>query len=471
MKNLCSLCGKTFFLSFFILTILISFSSCKKFLSKTSPNDVADENMFQDAASLESARIGLYNTLQDVNYYGGYFPLMVDAHSDNGQTGGYDSPALDELGNKTLTSSNLYIENTWIEIYNTIYTANQIIEHVDGIEDPTLSDELRNDIHGEALTIRALAHFDLLRMFGEHWDLTSTYGIPIVDHIATPEEIIGRSTVSATYDFIIGDLTAALDLVSNDDYRYDPVVPKGHQYITNDAVKALLARVYQYKKDYANASEFASEVINSGNFSLASNVSDVYTTKLSSESIFELTFSSLDRSQYNAATYARPDALRSEVLFLANENLKEFFAQPDRTNDSRAALVDFVNNDLSIEPDGRTQKYRGEDFQDNSAYIIRLPEMFLIEAEGSSFYPPPESINILRMARGLPAYTPQDVFDGNEVINERRAELNFEGHRFFDLAHWGKVQEVLGADVKSVFPIPLREVTASGGVLEQYPGY
>src|SRR4030095_9490995 len=139
--------------------------------------------------------------------------------------------------------------------------------------------------------------------------------------------------------------------------------------------EALLARVYLYKKDYANASAYASEVINGGFYTLVSDPSIIYTSKLSSEAIFELVFNPQDRSQYNAATYARDEALRSEVLFLANADLKTFFEL--RPDDSRANLVDFINNDVSIEPDGRTQKYRGEETQDNDAYIFRVAELGL----------------------------------------------------------------------------------------------
>lgn len=458
------------------LLIMICSSSCKKFLDQTSPNDVAQENMFQDANSLESARIGLYNTLQDVYYYGGYFPLMVDAYSDNGSTGGYDSPDLNELGDKTLTAANIYVQNTWISIYNTIYTANQIIANVDLVKDPALSDEVRNDIKGEALAIRALAHFDLLRMFGEHWDLSSTYGIPVVQKILQPEEAVGRSTVEATYDAITADLTLSLGLIADDDYRLDPPAYKGAQFMTKNAVNALLARVNLYKKDYAQADAYATDVINAGYASLMDldAFSQIYTTKLSAEAVLELVFNGQDRSQYNAATYSRPDALRSEVLFLANKDLRSFFE--GRPGDPRSSLVDFENNDLSIEPDGRTQKYRGEDFQDNDALIIRIAEVYLIRAEvrglaGGGL----DDLNIVRENRGLPLYASDD-FDVPglyeiAVQDERRAELNFEGHRYFDLARLQKVQEVLGENVLPVFPIPLREITATNGVIKQYPGY
>ena len=119
-----------------VILITLNFTSCESFLSQTSTNDVADEDMFNDAASLESARIGMYNSLQNQYYYGGFFPLMADAYSDNGATGGYDNLDLDELGYKEATPNNIYIENCWIAMYNTIYNCNQIITNIDNINDP-----------------------------------------------------------------------------------------------------------------------------------------------------------------------------------------------------------------------------------------------------------------------------------------------------------------------------------------------
>jgi len=456
-----------------IIFILMIFTSCEKFLTETSTNDVANGDMFTDLASLESARIGMYNTLQNQYYYGGYFPMIADAYSDNGATGGYDNADLDEIGLKALTSSNIYIENCWIAIYNTIYTANQIILNIDGINDPLLSDELRNDIKGEAMTIRALAHFDVLRMWGEHWDLSSDLGIPVVTNILSPDDAaVPRSSVVETYNAIIIDLTSSMSFLSIDDLRFDPPSFKGAQFITKTANQALLARVMQYKGDNSLAQLYADTVINSGFASVMNEDAfpEIYSSKFAQESIFELDFNVQDKSQYNALTYSRPDALRSEVNFLVAEDLKTFFES--RSGDLRYNLVDFINNDVSIEPDGRTQKYRGEIFQDNSAYIFRISEMYLIRAEAYGFGAAGiEDINFIRNNRGL-----SDAVIGSEelflerLLDERRSELNFEGHRFFDLAHFEKVSEILGEEVLPCLPIPARELGANGALV-QYPGY
>jgi hypothetical protein len=458
-----------------LIAVMIAVSSCKNFLEVESPNDVADDNMFTDGASLLSARIGLYNTLQDAAYYGGYFPLMIDAYSDNGAAGGYDSPQLNQFNDKALGADNIFIAGFWVAAYNTIYTANQIITHVDGIDDPTLSDEVRADVKGEAYCIRALAHFDVLRTFGEHWDLGSRFGVPVVTAVAAPDDVYGRSTVQETYDAILSDLNMALALVSNDDVEYESG-PKTAGFVTNYFVQGLMARVYLYMKDYSNAAAMATEVINAQAFSLASDPSIIYTTKLSTESIFELQFNVQDQSEYNNLSYVRDDALRVDVSFLANENLDLFFQQ--RAGDLRAALVNFDPeiNDPSIQPDGRTQKYRGEDTKDNSAYLMRIAEMHLIRAEArgatGDFNGCAEDLQTIADQRGAFGIPQIDMLNVESVVqDERRAELNFEGHRYFDLARIGKVASVVGENVLPVFPIPVNEIAVSGGVLEQYPGY
>ncbi|MFI5135501.1 MAG: RagB/SusD family nutrient uptake outer membrane protein, partial [Chitinophagales bacterium] len=232
----------------FIITIAaITFSSCKNFLDIKSPNDVSDQDVFTDANSLLSARIGLYNTLQNEFYYGGYFPLMIDGYSDNGAAGGYSDPDLNQFNYKALSADNGLVASLWVAIYNTIYTANQIIVGADQITDPALTDDVRNDVKGEALCIRALAHFDLLRTFGEHWDLNSKYGIPLVLKVATPQDIFPRNTVQECYTAIEADLQQALILVSNDDVEY-LTGPKTAGFVTQYFVQGLLARLYLYEK-------------------------------------------------------------------------------------------------------------------------------------------------------------------------------------------------------------------------------
>ena len=99
--------------------------------------------------------------------------------------------------------------------------------------------------------------------------------------------------------------------------------------------------------------------------------------------------------------------------------------------------------------------------------------MYLIKAEASGFGGGGLAIlDGIRILRGMAVATAtSDEEFLNVLMEERRSELNFEGHRYFDLAHFGKVNAILGEDVLPCLPVPQREVNASGSLLEQYPGY
>ena len=453
---------------FSILFIALLISSCNE-LDRMSPNDVAANHVFTSKEGAQSALIGLYSSMQSRDYYGGYYPMIADLYSDVGIDGGFDNVALDEISVLAVTPSNIIAENTWLSIYYTIATANAIIANVDGISDPNFVQSEKDHIKGQALAIRALAHFDLLRMFGEHWDNGSVYGIPVVTTVQKAGDVVTRSSVSVTYAAIISDLNDADGLI-------DPA-DRSHAFINPIAVQGLLARVYLYKGDKVNAIAAATNAINDGTFTLldANNFKGIYTTKFSTESIFELAFDVQNRSAFNAVTYSRTDALRTEVLFLAEEGMNQFFI--NRPGDRRSELMDFVNNDPSISPDGRSQKYRGEEKRDNSAFIIRIAEVYLIRAEANGLTQAGvDDYNMVRTNRGLSGENVSDFALAADfldaVLDERKAELNFEGHRMFDLARTGKINAVLGIDAfRSIFPIPYRETIATDGAIKQNPGY
>jgi starch-binding outer membrane protein, SusD/RagB family len=451
-----------------LFLVVTSFFACN-ILEQDSPDNIATDKVFQTADGILAARLGMYSLLGNENYYGGYYPLSLDAHSDNGATGGYVIESLDELGQKRLTPANLYIEKMWIAMYATSNAANQILENIEKIDSSEFeSAAVRKNIKGEALFVRALVHFDVLKAFGEHWNKNSEYGIPLVKKVQKADGIVPRSSVSESYSNIIADLLEAEKLVDND-------VKKGKIYITKDAVKALLARVYIFSADKVAALRLTDELIKSNKYSLfdAANFSKLYSERQTSESIFELKFDIQNRSAYNTLTYKRPDALRPDLTFMAAADLNTFF-QKNKT-DLRSSTIDFKNNDASISPDGRSQKYRGESLQDNPAYLLRYAEIILLSAEAKGFSKGLADLNTLRQKRGLAALTATTVNSEAKfqafLLDEHRAEFNMEGHRFTDLARFEKVKEVLGKDVLPVFPIPLREIAATNGAIKQYPGY
>ena len=452
---------------YLLLALFVSTSACH-FLDETSPNDINANGVIKNAANAEAALLGLYSAMQQKSYYGGNYTLIADGISDDGLTGGYNYFSLDEIGNKQVTPANILVQEMYISLYRTVANCNVLLTALPLVTD--LKADRQKEIEAQAKSIRALAHFDALRFFGEHWNANSEYGVPIVKTVQTINDIAPRATVAATYTFIIDELKAALTGINPADDRV--------QYVNGNTINALLARVYLYKKDKLNAVASATKVIDNKRFALlpAASYGDIFNTRRTSESVFELSFDKQNRSDYNGLTYSRDAALRTEISYFAAAGLNAFFAT--RLDDVRAAMVDFdsTHNDVTIVPNGRTQKYRGEEAKDNPAYILRLAEMYLIRAEANGRTAGLADLNLIRTQRGLTALKTVDVANDvsflDAVLNERRAELNFEGHRYFDLARTGRIKTVIGIDnYRGILPIPTREIEAGKGLVKQNPGY
>ena len=455
-----------------LLIALLSLATSCNFLELESPNDLNADTFFKDANSAESALIGLYSSMQSTTYYGGNYLLIGEPLCGNSITGGFDNINIDEFGFQAVTPTNIIVEQMWYGIYNTIANANRLLDGLAQIKDPAFDADRKNEIEGQTRAIRAMAHFDLLRFFGEHWNNASSFGIPIASTVQKIGDVLPRSSVAQNYTFILAELNEALNLVNQND--------RDQAFVNVATVNALLARVYLYSKDYANAITHAEAVINDGGFNLLATADypSVFDSRKTTESIFELAFDSQNRSRYNSLTYSRPEALNTEVNFLLAESLADFFV--GRANDVRADLTDFdpANNDASIQPNGRTQKYRGESSEDSPAYIIRLAEMYLILAEAKGRATGLSDLNTLRVQRGLSALAggdvPTDTDFRNALLDEIKAEFNFEGHYYFDLA---RVQEIKPGGIldlesfRALLPIPLRELTATKGQVIQNPGY
>jgi starch-binding outer membrane protein, SusD/RagB family len=454
-----------------LIVLLLSLFSCN-ILDQKSPNDIAAEDVFSTASGAENALVGLYNSLQNRDYYGGHYQLFPDAYAGLITTGGYDVASLDEFGTKTLTSQNLYLELTYTSLYRSIANANRIIEGISKISDTEFSDDRKARITAEARFVRAMAHFDLLRWFGYHHDINSDFGIAIIDHVTTIEEKIGRSKVKDCYDFIISEFKTILPDFPQDEAR-------NVNYINCSTINALLARVYLASGDFTNAAAHANEVLALDNYALLSGGEAIafYSKRGTSESIFELSFDIRNQSAFNGLTYGKDVALRPELTFLAAASLNDFFI--NRAGDLRANHLDFVNNDESILPDGRTQKYRGETTRDNPAYIIRTAEMLLIKAEAdrkNGTNDGLESLNTLRTARGLGELLVSEVDNDDKfglvLLDEIKAEFNFEGQYLFNLVRLGYFENITGLETnKAVFPIPNRELAATNSIIVQNPGY
>jgi hypothetical protein len=391
--------------------------------------------------------------MQDPDYYGLEYVLNNDLLADNAVFEGFFDSQL-ELDQRAVPITNAWIESTWPDIYSVISSANLLINGLDEIDDPALD---RNAVLGEAHAVRALAYFDLLRYFGEHYDNSSEFGVPLLlepipdnDFNQIPD--LPRSSVSEVYEQVISDLDVAISLLDG----------SGDTGTMNYwAALSLRARVNLYRGAYAEAFADADSVISRGPFVLEPDLNDVYfTTDASSESIFEVEFNEQDQSDYNTFLFRRDEYNVDTTLLNSFEegDIRSTFFTNSRGRD-------------------RTTKY-SDNTNANNAKVFRLAELYLIRSEAAVFATGDPNagtadLNVIRNRAGLedldPISTTNDYLDA--LLYERRAELNFEGHRFFDLVRLGRAEEVLGLEpFRRVLPIPRNELQVSDALL-QNPGY
>lgn len=440
--------------SILLLTLLTVFlMSCD--VLDTEPQASLDaETVLVDGAAAQAVLLGAYSRMQVDPYYGVHFTLSPDLATDNARYQGFFDSQL-EVHSGNVPISNLWITTAWVNIYRVVNIANLLIAEVPGIEDDAFS--ARDRVLGEAHAIRALAYFDLLRVFGYHFDTSSPYGLPLLlepiennDFNLIPD--LARSSVSDTYQQILSDLNTAISLMEG--------------YSTNTAMNywaalALRARVNLYARNYDAAFNDANEVIESGQFSLVSNVDDLFlTTGTTSESIFDLVFNDQDGSALFIFTFQRDE-------YNVNPSLTESFEE----GDERAGLFIFDR--------GSDRPAKWSDSNNaNNVKVLRLAEMYLIRSEAATMRDNNPNaglsdLNVIRNRAGLGDIESLGSMDEyiDVLLQERRAEFNYEGHRFFDIVRFDKLGDIFGRqDFRKAFPIPRDELQIQNN-LEQNPGY
>ncbi len=326
----------------------------------------------------------------------------------------------------------------WFIAYRMILGTNLIIENaMEGVDAET------DQIIGENYFLRGLTSFDLLRFFAKSYgEGTNNLGIVNRNTLDVPN-ITPRSTVGESYDQVISDLLKAESLMSDEESR-------GVEFASKVAAQALLSRVYLYMGDEAMAITYADKVINNSvGISLASNgayLDNFANTQNSSESIFVINFTQIDHRGKNGS-------IGSMYYDDGNNNgWGEVFASQSYLNLVRSNPDD-IRNELIISTGGTKNgydihyinKFSGQGGIVNlaSPQYLRLSETYLNRAEAYAKTGNPngaiDDVNLIRERAGLSGgqlYDAGSMSAGdvlNAVLEERRLELAFEGHRSFDL--------------------------------------
>ncbi|MTI20867.1 RagB/SusD family nutrient uptake outer membrane protein [Fulvivirga sp. RKSG066] len=438
----------------YILIIFAALASCD-ILDQEPESLILTEKAITDRQSAESAVTGLYHTLQDGDMYGGRFIMATEMISGNGIASAFQA-FWQELATGRVPRANFHVEVNWVAHYNTINAANKVIEEVPSIAE--LSDDEKESLTGVAYFMRGLAHFDLLRQYGEFFDQDSEYGIPLKLTVTQEGESneIARNTVAATYQQIEEDLTRAINQLGNGS-RYE---------VTQPAAQALLARVHLYQNDFVAAEALATEVINSGIYELTDDYNAIYDEE-GAESIFEVNFIQLeDGNSWATEMYVSPPEVS------VSQDLIDFMSA--RGESERNLLYDVTGSGLN-----RCIKYGSGNQEDGGNTIVfRLSELYLIRAEARGRLGSPNDaladINAVRARAEMPNIT--NIASEDELLeillDERRVEFAFEGHYWFDMVRYDLLSARRGLEeFRKVLPIPFREVNISDGTLVQNPGY
>ncbi len=345
----------------------------------------------------------------------------------------------------------------WFCGYKIINGACQIIESIDE-EQSTELDQLL----GENYFLRAMVHFDLVRIFARPYS-QGRDNLGIIVRTSSDGQGGSRNTVGEVYDQIINDLLKGAELMNS---------PRGRSFTSKEAAWALLSRVYLYMEENQKAIEYANMVIESGRFQLESteNYPDYFRNALiSQETILciEHTLQDDKASGSIGSMYLSDQGLGWGEIYtslplrnLLNKNpddIRNSFIKPEyKTDPDGNILTDAQGKPIVAERNGYPKYYMTKfSYQDgvvtlSSPVLLRLAEIYLNRAEAyakiGNDAKALEDVNTIRRRSGLSGdalFTTSNLQGYTSildiVLDERRLELFTEGHRTFDIYRNNKV--------------------------------
>ncbi len=471
---------------FFFSTICaLAFQSCtKNDLGITAEQSLSAEVALSNKATAQSTLLGVYSTAQSLDAFGAGPQILGDFQADNVDFVG-SFPTLQDIKLYSIISTNATTAGWWQVHYQVISRANTIINRVAGIADPTFTTAEKNAMIAEAKFLRALTYFQLANIYSHPFQISNGTNL-CVPLITT--EFTGaidkpkRATLNEVHAQIKKDLDEAIAAPLPASYT---AAADTRGRATLGAARALLSRLHLYRGEWTLSADAANLVI--ANTAVYSIITSSYNYgRNTTEDVFSLQMTATDNSRTGSggwASYHRPAALggRGDCPF-SPELVTAFQAE---AGDLRFAL-----SAMGVAADGISKRFTlkfpdAVNNTDNSP-LIRLPEIILNRAEALAQrdglnQTSVDLMNTLRVRAGLTARTlvsfanKQALIDA--ILNERRKELAFEGHRRMDLLRNGRAlatgafaaASAPGAD-KTIMPIPQRERDNNPN-LDQNKGY
>jgi len=475
-------------------------TSCSKdFIDLSDPTRLVSTEGYTDSLSIVTGVTAAYSSLQDMYGKSGSSRgiwIYGEVASDNSYalTSG---ERLNEFDTFSVLSDNPRLQSQWVATYQTIARCNIILSRAGAVK---LTDATRNRLYGEVRFIRALAYFNAVRIWGD---------VPLVtDEITNIADAYtyGRQPATAVYKQVEDDLAfAELNLPASQTAANLGRATKG-------AAQGLLGKVLLTEKKYDLAAAKLKLVIDANLYALQASYANIFLTsnEMNSEILFAVRYT---KGGLGVGSPFTNWFLPSPLTAAQNTSVNGGVGTGQQFNTVDADLVAAFT--ASGPTDVRaaasygntatpyfTKKYADvptlSTDAENDWIVLRYADVLLMYAEALNEQAGPnplalDAVNrVLRRSRGLPVATAAPTVDlptttdqptlRARLETERRLELNFEGHRWFDLVRTGRAIPVMNAfftkaavatriDAHNlVFPLPIQELQTNP-VLTQNQGY
>lgn len=448
-----------------VYTVLIAgsvaVSSCTTDdLNPTLAQQKEADNAFSTVGDVEAVLKGMYNRMTASGYYGRDYIVTNEVRTPNtwanGRSGRFVTEATFAYG-----PNNGFM---WAEAYGVIAVANLIINiDVESLEGNL---DYARHMQGQAYAARALAHFDLLKVYGQQ-HVGGNLGVPYITEFKGEDEIPSRPTIDENITMIMSDLDTAFNLMQED--FYDASKERMSKY----TAPALKSRVAVQFGMWDVARDAAWTVIDSDRYAIvpADQFVESFANDGSVNSIFELAYSDVDNVGINGLAYIYRGSSYGDISVTddAFNNLYE------STDDVRTDILgtEVVRGVTRLRNMGKYPEFA------SNVIIIRYEEVVLNYAEALLELGEGDPLMWLNM---IPEHRNADTYAAatkENILEERREEFIFEGLYYWDLLRTGqdivRVQteqpvNISYGDHRLAYPIPFVELDANSNIT-QNPGY
>lgn len=447
-------------------------TSCgDSFFDLEPSSSVTIDKVYKNASDYNVAVMGCYAKLQtQVSFY----TECCEYRSDNLEVlaptvGTQDRYDIDQFEDRP---SNGILSDYWANFNNNVYRCNLVLDQIDEAQ---FDESLKKQYKGEAMFIRALNYFNMYRIWG---------GVPTTKHVVTAAEAltIKRSTDDEMYDLIAGDLKEIVD----NNYLPDSYSSSDRGRATSGAAKALLGKVYLTFHKWTEAKDVLAQLI--GKYQLVTSIEDVFSVdnKNNKEIIFAIQFDKDIEGEGHGYWYNITNLTDESGQ---SESLRNCFSE----GDARKEMITYVKADSKVYLMKKFYDLKNTSFNTvgNDQILLRYADVVLMYAEALNeiSYDASESsialkqVNDIRERAGLAKLTATDVPTQEAfrkaILDERRCEFPYEGHRWFDMVRMGYAKSVMAENGKNIqdyqllYPIPQTEIEKVGdaSILWQNPGY